>query len=137
MHGCPVPVRRLDLFANDVAAREKFMRLFFTALIISVLALFCISGAAQASVDHRLIASDRIASPGFLAATPPISGEEQASFDRIVSEPGCIALSGIGLLLVGGIIRRRHSKAFVRKRRRSLDHALDPVEQQLVGDRPG
>jgi hypothetical protein len=106
------------------------MRRSFVAVIISALALFCISGAAQARVDHRLITADRNASLGFLAAsaTMQINGEAQGFFDRIASEPGCIALSGIGLLLVGGIIRRRRSKATPRRRERSLDRALYPVD---------
>ena len=106
------------------------MRLLFTAVIISVLALFCISGAAQAGVDQRLMSADRNASLGFLAAsaTIQVNREEQGFFDRIASEPGCIALSGIGLLLVGGIIRRRRSKATPRRRERSLDRALYPVD---------
>lgn len=108
----------------------KTMKPFVFAAIISALALFCVSGAAQARVDHRLIAADRNASLGFVttSATLQINDESQASFDRIVSEPWCIALSGIGLLLVGGIIRRRRSRGIVRKRERSLDRVLYPVD---------
>lgn len=106
------------------------MKPFWVVVIVSAWALFCIPGAARARVDHRWSAAERNASPSVVAASAnlQINDEGQASLDTIVSEPWCIALSGIGLLLVGGIIRRRRSRANVRKSERSLDRALYPAE---------
>lgn len=105
------------------------MKWFWVAVIISGWVLFCIPGSARARVDHRLTAAERSASPGVVtSASLQVNDEGQTSLDTIFSEPWCIALSGIGLLFVGGIIRRRRSDETGRKSERSLDRALYPAE---------
>jgi hypothetical protein len=72
------------------------MKRSFVAVFINALAFFCISGGAQAQVNLQ-------------PAT--ISSSAQEFMGRMTSEPAAIALFGTGLLVIGGIIRRRRSKS--------------------------
>lgn len=102
----------------------------FAVVFVGALAFVCFSGVAHARVDHQAIGAAGHASLGFLVAgeTPRIQGKAQGPLERIASEPASIALFGAGLLLVGGLIRRQRSKAAPRRRERSLDRALYPVD---------
>ena len=87
------------------------MKRFAVAIFISALALLSISGAAQARFNPQVISTGGAPSARDL-------------LERMTLDPASVALLGAGLLVIGGVNRRRRSQGNTGSRIRSLNGAL-------------